>query len=314
MPYPKLESRGLNKFGANPNLTQDTQASVWANGGLYVWPTQARVHDVVSSNPQDSGFALGLLTTTGNFSNTETVTIDEKVYTFQTSLTDVDGNVLIGSDAEESIDNLVAAITLAAGAGTTYATAMTLHPTCTAIKNTAAIMAAYAKTSGSDGAELIDEDLVLNGLVTVVTPDTYLGINRTFSKTGAKNAGAITLTAQTDATVSANIAIGKAQSQLAIYYVPSDRDLMMDTYFISVGKQANAAVSGELYIDSGSGIARLRHGIGAHSQGSTKSTHEFKPALRVPAGSKIDLRAESSASSTGVTGGFDGQFAAPLSS
>ena len=35
---------------------------------------------------------------------------DTKTYTFQTVLTDVDGNVLIGATASDSIDNLIAGV------------------------------------------------------------------------------------------------------------------------------------------------------------------------------------------------------------
>jgi len=69
-----------------------------------------------------------VLTLSGNASNTNTVVIGAKTYTFQTTLTDVDGNVKIGASASDSIDNLIAAINLAAGAGTTYAASMTAHP------------------------------------------------------------------------------------------------------------------------------------------------------------------------------------------
>jgi hypothetical protein len=70
--------------------------------------------------------ATETLTLTGNAANTETVTIDGKVYTFQTVLTNVDGNVLIGASASDSIDNLIAAMNLAAGAGSLYAAATTI--------------------------------------------------------------------------------------------------------------------------------------------------------------------------------------------
>ena len=73
--------------------------------------------------------------------NTETITIDGKVYTYQDILTNVDGNVQIGTDAEESLDNLVAAITLTGVVGTDYATLMTIHPTVTAVKRSAVLLA-----------------------------------------------------------------------------------------------------------------------------------------------------------------------------
>lgn len=97
-----------------------------------------------------------------NPADTEDVTIDVKVYTFQTVLTDVDGNVLIGADAAESRDNLTAAVNLDTGAGTRYAQAMTLHPTVEAIPVAATDnMTARAKDIGVLGnAIAIAEGLV----------------------------------------------------------------------------------------------------------------------------------------------------------
>lgn len=66
-------------------------------------------------------FGTGILTLSANVSDTDTVTTGTKVYTFQTVLTNTDGNVLIGASASDSIDNLIAAINLGAGSGTTYA-------------------------------------------------------------------------------------------------------------------------------------------------------------------------------------------------
>jgi hypothetical protein len=70
--------------------------------------------------------AQGTLTLT-TVANTETCVLGGKTYTFQTTLTDVDGNVKIGADVTGSAANLVAAINLAAGSGTTYAASMTAN-------------------------------------------------------------------------------------------------------------------------------------------------------------------------------------------
>lgn len=70
-------------------------------------------------------YASGVLTFTGQPADTETVAIGAKVYTFQTTLTNTDGHVKIGLTTAASISNLIAAINLAAGAGTTYAAATT---------------------------------------------------------------------------------------------------------------------------------------------------------------------------------------------
>jgi hypothetical protein len=94
------------------------------------------------------GAPTGTLTLAGNAADTETVTMDGKVYTFQTVLTDVDGNVLIGAAATDSIDNLIAAINLGAGGGSTYAASTTLHPSMTAAVGAGDTMVATAKASG----------------------------------------------------------------------------------------------------------------------------------------------------------------------
>jgi hypothetical protein len=61
--------------------------------------------------------------------NGETVTIDGKVYTWQTVLTNVDGNLQIDADVQICANSLFGAITLGPGSGTLYAAATTLHPT-----------------------------------------------------------------------------------------------------------------------------------------------------------------------------------------
>lgn len=101
-------------------------------------------------------------TLASNVSDGDDVTIDSKVYTFQTSLTDTDGNVLIGATASDTIDNLVAAIMLASGAGTTYAASMTLHPTATAVIAAGDTMLATAKLVGTAGNSLVTTENGIN--------------------------------------------------------------------------------------------------------------------------------------------------------
>ena len=99
--------------------------------------------------------ASGVLTFGANAGDGDIVTIDAKVYTFQTVLTDVNGNVLIGATASDSLDNLIAAIVLGAGAGTLYATSMTLHPTVTAAAGAGDTMDATAKNQGVAGNSIV---------------------------------------------------------------------------------------------------------------------------------------------------------------
>lgn len=107
--------------------------------------------------------AIAVLTMTGNFLNGETAVIDGKTYTFEDSLTNVDGNVHIGADENETLEHLVAAITLGAGAGTDYAAATTEHATVTAYVGPGSSMVAEAKATGLAGVGLAVSETLNNG-------------------------------------------------------------------------------------------------------------------------------------------------------
>lgn len=108
--------------------------------------------DVSQGSPAVS--ARGTLTASANPSNNDSVTLNGKIYTFQSTLTDVDGNVLIGAAASDTIENLVAAVNLSAGAGTAYAASTTIHPTMTAVVGQADTVVFIAKTAGVAGNAL----------------------------------------------------------------------------------------------------------------------------------------------------------------
>ena len=136
--------------------TDASLGSNWSNGvpdGLLPSTVDVFVNDTTESSMINFGSsrAYGTLTTTDNFDDGDTVTIDTKVYTFEDILTNVDGNVLVGTDAEDSLDNLELAITLGTGAGTKYAAAMTAHTTCTGAKMTASTFRAVALDAGVGG-------------------------------------------------------------------------------------------------------------------------------------------------------------------
>jgi hypothetical protein len=82
-----------------------------------------------SGTPVNSVKATQTLTGDGtNVANAATVTIGTKVYTFQDTLTNVDGHVKIGANAAASLTNLFHAINASGGTvGTDYATATTAN-------------------------------------------------------------------------------------------------------------------------------------------------------------------------------------------
>ncbi|MEE9573485.1 MAG: hypothetical protein V3W20_10585 [Candidatus Neomarinimicrobiota bacterium] len=99
--------------------------------------------------------AVGILTLSANLSDTETITLGLKTYTAQTVLTDVDGNFLIGATASDTIDNLIAAITLGAGVGVVYATSTTANTQATAAVGAGDTMGASALLPTDEGNSIV---------------------------------------------------------------------------------------------------------------------------------------------------------------
>lgn len=129
------------------------------------WATDTTLHrTVLPSNwttdvdaASSSVAASGTLTVSDTPHTGSIVSIGSMVYTFRTALSSptVANEILIGANAEAAIDNLVKAITLAATIGTNYSTGTVVHPTCTAVKATAATMTVTAKTVGDGGTSII---------------------------------------------------------------------------------------------------------------------------------------------------------------
>ena len=107
--------------------------------------------------------ATGTLTLTGQPLDTETVTLGSFTYTFETAFTDTAFFVLIGAAFADSIDNLIAAITLGAGSGTLYGATTTLNTDATASNPVDEQMLATASTAGTTGNTLASTETLTNG-------------------------------------------------------------------------------------------------------------------------------------------------------
>jgi hypothetical protein len=116
--------------------------------------------DMANIDPNTTA-ATGVLTFSGQPANTETVVINGKTYTFQTVLTNTDGNVLIGANLAASITNLADAINLGSGSGTTYAAATTLNADVAGLAS-ATLLTVTAKLGGTDGNAVTTTDTVAN--------------------------------------------------------------------------------------------------------------------------------------------------------
>jgi hypothetical protein len=240
--YPNYSA--VNKFGRAPSGGQTTATDVWDRADatptqqIWVAPTQARVHSIVSTD-------------------------------------DTDGKT--GSP------NSVGARTLRV----------------------------YGLTSW-DTAE-VSEDITLTGTDAVNTTNSYVIIHRmkvlTHGAT-AVNAGVISATAATDASVTAAIVIGQGQTQMAIYGVPSTQKAYITGYYGSAIKAAAACRGAvELFVnpipDDEEIKYLVKHTNGWDTTGTSYIQHNFRPYFRVDGPAIIKVQVISSAADTDFSAGFD---------
>lgn len=226
----------VNKFGENADIDTAAVEDIWTGGGTWVAPTQARLHDIVSTDAADTS----------------------------------------------------------AGAG-------------------AKTVRVYGLTGWSTAE--VSEDITMNGVTNVPTVNSYVIIHRVKVLTkGASgpNAGVITATAQTDATVTARIEIGQGQTLMAIYGIPSVQTLYMTQYYASVLRAQAASADVHLLVnpepDAELTGFLTKHTAGANSAGTTMMSHDFKPYYSIPGPAIIKIRCGVSANNTSMDAGFDGML------
>lgn len=93
--------------------------------------------------------ATGTLTLAENVAADETVTIGSKTYTFKATVGSTADEVKVGADASGSLDNLIAAINGAAGAGGTYGSSTAAHADVTAAAGAGDTMTLTAAVAGT---------------------------------------------------------------------------------------------------------------------------------------------------------------------
>lgn len=131
-----------------------------AEGDTYLLQARPLTGDWSSFN---GTAAQGTLTVDTQPTDSDTMTIDAKVYTFQTVLTDVDGNIEIGGDLATTQLNILNAINLTGTPGVGYAASMTIHPTVSVIAFAANDMVLTAKIGGSNTNTIVTTETFTTG-------------------------------------------------------------------------------------------------------------------------------------------------------
>ncbi len=138
--------------------------------------------------------------------DTNTMTVDAKVYIFQDTLTNVDGNVAIGANLAASQANIVAAFDLSGTAGTDYADAMTAHPTVDMAAFAADLSILSAKLPGAAGDSIVTTETF--GPATDIFDAATLGTERAGSDSSGLSASGLVSAADTVTVVLTNATAG----------------------------------------------------------------------------------------------------------
>lgn len=234
----------VNKFGTAPDGIQTTVTDIWSRADsaatqqIWLAPTAARIHALVSTSTNDDGNPVGT------------------------------------------------------GARTIQVTGLTAWNA--------------AETS---------ETVTLDGTTPVNTANSYVIIHRMKVLTcGASgpNVGVITATAATDNTITALIAAGDGQTEMAIYGVPSTQDFYMTRWSCGIGKGAAAAVSAsfELRVNENPDVQTVaflrKNDFSVQSNGSTNVEKHFANPIKYAGPCIIKVQAYGSAADIDGKSGFDG--------
>lgn len=217
------------KFGQNPDIDTAAAEDIWDGGGTWVPPTAARVHNLASSDVNDTAAGTGARTV--------------QVY---------------GLDSD------------------------------------------YLP---------IDETVTLNGTSNVATTNSYLRLFRMIVRTagsGGVNAGIVTATAVTDATVTAQISVSNNQTLMAIYTVPAAKICHLYQYDAAMNKgNATGAADIQLLVRPFGEVWQVKRVRGLIASGGSSFIYQFAFPLRLDEKSDIKIRATVSANNTDISAGFD---------
>lgn len=159
------------------------------------------------------------------------------------------------------------------------------------------------------GAEQ-SETVTMNGTTNVATANTYTMIHRMYVATagsGGENAGTITATAQTDATITAQINAGANQTTMAIYKVPASMTAYLMSWYAGTLGSTNADVNFQLLqkTNTSDAVWRPVQVQGSMGTGSSRFRDDFKVPIAFPALTLLKVRATSDANNQDVFAGFD---------
>ncbi len=302
------------KFGENPDIDALSGfEDIWDGGGTYVPPTQARIHDVVSSNEADAGTVVS----SGTATDGSGTTLIDSGATFQT-----DGVVVGNSLLNDT--NMSFGIITAIPSETELTIAATMREVMEGrasdpnesgdsyrVVADASSGVSIFHLEGLDASFLEQQEfVVLNGTSNVATVSSYIRQFRARvfgDRTGVKRSavGTITSTAQADGTITCQVVSGNNQTLMAIYTIPSDKTGYLYQWWGSISKKQSATANLKLRVGTIDGIGYVLQSRSITTTGDSSLRYEFSVRGVVPGAADIWIESDSDANDIGVAAGFD---------
>jgi hypothetical protein len=163
----------------------------------------------------------------------------------------------------------------------------------------------------------VSEDVILNGTANVPTANQYVIIHRMkvieVGSTYNINAGVITATADTDSTITAQINIGKGQTNMAIYGIPSTQTGYMTGWDVNAHNTGAVATALEVDFnllvnerpDLNTTVFINKSNTGTVSSGDTSDERKYEPAKVFAGPCIIKFQATASTPDTEASAEFD---------
>lgn len=155
------------------------------------------------------------------------------------------------------------------------------------------------------------ETINLNGTSNVTTTNSYVIIFRMTVDASGSSAGAVgniqATPAASGATATAQITQGNNQTLMAVYMVPGNCEMAINSYYFGeniagAADDISVAVQIEPF---NSNTRQTRHLTGGRVTGGIPYYHNFSPAILVPSKAVVYLRATAGSNNTSVFGGFN---------
>ena len=300
----------VSKFGENPDIDiAGGFETIWDGGGVYVPPTQARIHDVASSTAADAGTVL----TTGSADAGDADQLVDATKDFVALGVALGDYVLNDDQITFGIVIVVATTTLTLFGGMRNAHSGEVNGSnedgdSYQVVTNASTGASILHIDGLDASRLdVHEFVVLNGTSNVATVNSYLRQNRAriFGPGTTGAAGTITSTAQTDGTLTCQVINGNNQTLMAVYSIPSNATAYILSVWQGLSKKQTTSSVSRLRLGQLDSIGFITHVRALDNGGTSDVVHNYPGGLRMSGGLDMWMEADADANDTGVTAGFE---------